>query len=584
MYLLGGTTGVMTNPIASGFSGGRNEYVRRTFSFTNRIDFDLGWMVTGLGFHTNISMDLFTSFSQSVTNSYSVYEPAWDASGKIISLQQYGSDVRSGSQNISNSYYERRFGMYGMFDYDRTFGDAHHLTGNLLLFGNRYNFQGNFQGFKNLNLGLRLNYAFRQKYIIDFSSAYANSIKIPEANRLAFSPSVGLGWVISSEDFMSSVSAIDYLKLRVSAGINKSDAGISGFYYWENVYYDGGQQYWHDGTYRNQITASSYGANPDLNWEKRKELNIGFEGIFFDRLLTVDANVFTSAYSDQITRPSSAYPSFYTAFLPYQNFDNNGYRGAELGLSLNRKIGDVSVVFGANMLYATSEVLKRDEIYANDYQYRLGKPVDAMFGLVANGFYADQNDIDNSPLAVFGTVKPGDIKYVDQNDDGAIDTNDEIQIGRSQTPFSYGLNLKLSYRNFTAFALGSGSIGADSYTNNNYYWVDGNDKYSEVILGRWSETNTTNATFPRLSSTGNSNNFRNSTFWMYKSDYFSLNRLQLSYDLPDAISRKAGMKKLSLFVDGSSLLTISKNKKYRELSIGAEPYYRSFSMGVKTVF
>jgi TonB-linked SusC/RagA family outer membrane protein len=584
MYLLGGTSSFLTNPIANGFSGGRNEDIRRNFSIDNRIDFDLQRFVKGLGFHTSISMDLFTSFSQSVSNQYSVYEPQWNEAGnQINSLVRRGNDVRSGTQGIGNSYYERRFGGYGMFDYDRIFG-SHQVTGNLLLFGNMYNFQGNFQGFKNVNLGMHLGYRYKQKYLFDFSSNYANSIKLPKETRRAFSPSLGISWVISKEDLLSSVSAIDFLKLRVSAGINNSDREIAGFYYWENVYFDGGQYYWFDGTHRNMITYSSYGGNPDLGWEKRMELNFGFEGVFFNKALVVDANIFTSQYSDQVTRPTSAYPSFYNNFLPYMNFDNDAYRGAEMGLTINRKIGNLRVELGANMLYAATEVLKKDEIYANDYQYRTGRPTDALFGLVADGFFRDYNDINSSPLQLFGTVKPGDIKYVDQNNDGNIDSNDEIQIGRYQSPFSYGLNLKVSYRNFTFLAMGYGSVGSDASRNGNYYWVDGDDKYSEVVLGRWTETNTATATFPRLSSTGNNNNFRNSTFWLYKNNYFKMNRMQVTYQMPAHISRMFGMKNLNVFADGSALFTISKVNIYRDLSVGAEPYYRTFSLGAKTIF
>ena len=585
MYLLGGTLSYLTNPIANGYSGGVNENIQRTFSFNNRIDFDLKQFVEGLAFHTNVSFDLYTRYDQAINNTYSVYEPVWNAAvDSIVSLEKYGIDTRSGSQNVGNSYYSRRFGFYGLLDYDRTFGGVHHITGSLLGYGNRYKVQGDFQGNKNVNLGLRMRYSFKNKYMVDFSSAYVNSVKLPDGNRSAISPSLGLAWVISSEEFMSAVSAIDHLKLRVSGGIMNSDAGINGFYYYDNVYTSSGSYSWYEGTWKNSGTISSYGGNSQLFFEKRKELNLGFEGILFDHMLSVDANLFTNVYSDQITRPQTKYPSFYTDYISYENFDNNAYRGAELGLSFNGSFGDLTFIIGANALYSNSEVLKRDEIYANEYQYRTGRPVDAIFGLVADGFFMDQTDIANHELQVFGTVKPGDIKYVDQNNDGIIDENDEVQIGRSQAPFAYGLNLKISYKNFTLFALGTGRMGADSYITGNYYWVDGNKKYSEYVLNRWTEQTKTTATFPRLSSLANTNNFRNSTFWLYRDNYFTLDRMQLTYDMPEAITQMLRMKRLSFYVDGSWLMTISKHKEIRELSVGSEPYYRSFSLGVKTVF
>ena len=585
IYLLGGTSDNLTNSFAEGYSGGENENIQRTFSFNNRIDFDMKQFVEGLAFHTNVSFDFYTRYDQAINNSYSVYSPVWNAAvDSITSLDQYGSDIRSGSQDVGNSYYQRRFGFYGMLDYDRTFGGVHQITGSLLGYGNKYKVQGDFQGSKNVNLGMRLGYNYKKNYMIDFSSAYVNSVKLPEGNRGAFSPSLGLAWVISSENFMSAISAIDYLKLRISGGTMNSDAGIGGFFYYDNVYARSGSYQWYEGTWSNAGTVSSYGGNKQLGFEKRNELNLGFEGIFFNHTLSMDANVFTSIYSDQITRPSTKYPSFYANYIPYENFDSNSYRGAELGLSYNRSFGDFAIVLGANALYTTSEVVKRDEIYSNQYQYRTGRPIDARFGLVADGFFMDQADIDSHEIQAFGTVKPGDIKYIDQNNDGIIDANDEVQIGRSQTPFSYGLNLKFSFKNFTLFAQGSGLMGADGYLNNNYYWVDGNDKYSEYVLNRWTEANKLTATFPRLSTLANTNNYRSSTFWLYKANYFTINRIQLTYEISEKVTGMLKMKHLSFYVDGSNLLTISKNKNIRDLSIGSEPYYRSFSLGVKTMF
>lgn len=585
MYLLGGNKANLTNPIANVYSGGENENVQRTFSFDNRIDFDLGQIIKGLAFHTNVSFDYYTTYDQTIKREYSVYDPIWKAGvDSIISLEKNGNDVNTGSQNIGNAAYMRRIGFYGMFDYDRTFGGTHHFSGSLIGYGNRYKIEGNLQGTRNVNLGLRVAYDYKNKFLVDFSSAYVSSAKLPEGNRTAFSPSLGLGWVIASDDVKTAASTVNYLKLRASAGRMHSDAGISGFYYYDNVYGGSGSYAWNDGGWSNTGTISINGGNNSLGFEYREELNVGLEGILFNHKLSFDANVFTSVYADQITRPTTMYPSFYTEFIPYQNFDSNAYKGAELGLSFNQPIGNLKVVLGANVLYATSEVLKKDEIYANDYQYRVGYPVDARFGLVADGFFRDQADIDNHDIQAFGAVKPGDIKYVDQNNDGIIDTDDEVMIGRSQAPLSFGLNLKLSYKNLTLFAHGNGRRGADGYTENNYYWVDGDDKYSVAILDRWTEATKETATMPRLSSLANKNNYRSSTFWLYKDDYFTLDRVQLSYEVPTKAAGILKMKNLNFYVNASNIFTVSNFKEYRELRVGAEPYSRSFSIGVKTMF
>lgn len=585
IYLLGGTSAFPTNPIATAYMGGQNERIQRTFSFNNRINFDLSRSVQGLSFQTNLSFDYFTLYDQFIENQYAVYEPVWsDTQDRIVDLRQYGEDVRSGTQNIGNAAYRRRIGFYGMLDYQRTFDEVHSVSGSLLAFMAHDKAQESLQGNKNANLGLRLNYGFQNKYLVDFSAAYVNSVKLPEGNRTALSPSLGVAWVISGEDFLKDASFLDYLKIRASAGLMNSDRGIDGFYYYDDRYGTSGSYAWYEGTRTNAATVPVNSGNPRLAFEKRKEVNVGFEGVLFKKQLYVDFNLFSSVYSDMITRPQTIYPSYFTQYIPYQNFDDNAYKGAELGLTFQRSVGDFHFAIGANALYTNSEVKKRDELYADAYRYRTGKPVDARFGLVADGFFNSQDEITNHAVQAFGQVKPGDIKYIDQNNDGVIDANDEVHIGRSQAPFSYGLNLKLSYKNFTLFARGYGRTGADGMLSDNYYWVDGDDKYSTYILNRWTESTKATATFPRLSSIANTNNYRSSTFWLYADDYFTINRVQLTYDIPLTLSNKLSIKQLSVFADASNLGTISKVRQIRELNIGSEPQYRTFTIGLNAWF
>src|SRR5690606_16254371 len=157
--------------------------------------------------------------------------------------------------------------------------------------------------------------------------AYVNSVKLAEGNRGGFSPSLGLGWVISAEDFMSSSANVDFLKLRVSAGILNSDLPIGGFFYYDNRYQTSGSYNWYEAGRSRSGVMSSWSSNPDLGYAKRKEINIGFEGYFFDRTIGLQANAFYDVYSDLITRPNTLYPGFYSDFIPYENFGQDEYRG-----------------------------------------------------------------------------------------------------------------------------------------------------------------------------------------------------------------------------------------------------------------
>jgi hypothetical protein len=131
--------------------------------------------------------------------------------------------------------------------------------------------------------------------------------------------------------------------------------------------------------------------------------------------------------------------------------------------------------------------------------------------------------------------------------------------------------------------MGSGSWGAIGFKNSSYYWVGGTTKYSDVVLGRWTESTANTATYPRLTTNSN-NNFRNSTYWMYKINRFDLNRVQFTYDFNDNIFKNSFMHRLSVYVQGDNLLVISKERKLMETNIGSAPQTRFFNLGVKTSF
>ncbi|MFW5835318.1 MAG: SusC/RagA family TonB-linked outer membrane protein [bacterium] len=584
-YLLGGTSVYRDTPFGDGYSGGVTERIERNFSFNNRVDFDMSQFTEGLSFHTNISFDYYMRYNQAILNQYSVYEPTWDPDEDIITgLNQHGVDARPGTQSVGGTFFRRRFGAYGQFSYDRTFDGVHHVTGSLIGYGSNFKQQGNYQGVKQAHVGFQLGYVFDKKYMVDFSSAYVNSVRLPEGNKGALSPSLGLAWMISSEDFMASADIVDYLKLRLSGGILNSDMPVGGFYRYEGQYGGSGWYNWYDGSRSRGGTSSNWLANPDLSFASRKEVNFGIEGLFFNQVLGFEANVFYDLYDDQVSRPNSIYPGFYSNFTPWENFGADEYRGAELGLSIDQSFGDFEVFVGVNALYVTSERTEVDEVWDNDYQYRQGHPRDASFGLEAIGFFRDEEDIANSPIQAYGDVVPGDIKYVDQNGDGIVDGNDEVYLRRWQAPLSGGLQLRLAYKNVSLFLLGEGRTGSETFKEGNYYWVDGNKKYSEVVLDSWTPETANTATYPRLSSETNSNNHRRSSFWLYNNDYLQIRRIQLSYDMPRSFTRSLLMNDVSIYADATNIFQFAENREIRDLNVGGEPYYGTFSIGLKARF
>ncbi len=584
-YLLGGTTNFLSNAIADSYSAGSFEAIYRKFSFNNRVNFDLAQVTPGLSAQTNVSFDYLTGYNQTVPNQYSVYTPTWsDTEDRIVSLTQHGQDTRPGTQVVGNAFFRRRFGFYGQLVYDRTFSDLHHFSGRIVGFGSQFKETGDFQGVKQAHLGFQAAYTFDRRYSIDFSGALVNSTKLAEGNRIGFSPTVGLAWIASSEDFLAGNSVIDYLKVRLSAGMLKSDQPIGGFFYYDSRYNTSGSYNWFEGGRSRSGVRSAMFGNVNLGFASRDELNLGIETRLLDNRFGFETNLFYSYYNKLVTRPTSEFPSFYNDFISYQNFEADRYTGADLNVTYDESFGDWRIGAGANLLLVTSERMIVAETYDYEYLNRKGLPKDATFGLEALGLFQSQAEIDNSPRQMFGTVRPGDIKYKDQNGDGFITANDEVYLRRYQAPVSGALQLRVGYKNLNFFLLGEARFGVKNFRESSYFWLDGNKKYSEMALKSWTPETAQTAEHPRLSSATNSNNHRRSTYWLYSDNYFQLRRMQVTYDFSPAFAGKLSMRNLRAFVNAGDLFQFAANKEIRKMRIQSEPAYHSFSVGVTADF
>ncbi len=582
-YLYGGNNENKTNPIADAYIGGRNSDISRVMQFSNSINVDMSRITKGLNFKSNLNFDFFNSFTQSISNSYSVYKPDW-VGDSIVTLIQYGVDSRPGTQSVNNPDFTRKLGLVLQLNYNRVFNDLHSVSSTLLGFTNYAKVSGNLHPDKYNHIGFQAGYNYNSKYYFDFSSSIVSSAKLPTTTKLAFSPTVSFSWLISNEEFLKNNVLINDLRLNISAGVLNSDLGLDGFYNYNEIYDISGGYTWADGAWTNSGISSLRGSNNQLGYEQKREVNIGMEIWLMNNSLSFDMNYFYSQISNMYSSLSNFYPVFYDDFMPVSNFGINAYSGLEFGVSYLKKIGKVNIDLGITGMFWDSKILKSNELYSEEYLYRKGKSVDNQFGLEAIGLFENDDDINNHAFQSYGSVKPGDIKYKDQNGDRVINNDDFVEIGRSTPPFSFGINFKLSYMNFTLFANGTGNFGSTSFMNNSYYRPDGDSKYSVYASKRWTPETKETAKYPRLSSLSNVNNSQTSTFWQYSADVFTLNRMQLNYELPINSMNSLGLKNLSVFINGSSLLSISKYKNIKELNIGVEPQYRYFSIGINSEF
>ena len=313
----------------------------------------------------------------------------------------------------------------------------------------------------------------------------------------------------------------------------------------------------------------------------------------WNHLLTANASFFTNVMDGGIIQSTTTYPNYFStyypsaSFLPYINYNKDKRTGMDFSLNLNKTLGKVDWSLGVSGTYYTTEATKRDENYADSYQNRTGRPLDAIWGLRSAGFYKDAADIANSPKSSFGTCKPGDIKYVDQNNDNVIDSKDEVYLGKGGwygNPFTLGINLTAKWKGLTFFALCTGGFGAKAMKNDSYWWVEGDGKYSEVVRGRWTEATKETATYPRLTTGSSDNNFRSSDFWLYSTDRFNLAKVQVTYDLPQKWFNNFFISGVSVYASGSNLLTIAGERKIMEMNIGDSPQYRFYNLGLTVSF
>ncbi len=597
-YFLGATQEDQSNAFADMYSAGYNTWTSRQFQFDAGVKFDLKSILKGLSFKTNFAVDYKTSYSTSLNDQYATFGVNWtqiDGYDVIGSLTQYGQDKHTGTLNASNSAEQQTIAWNGQFDYVNSWGD-HNLHATLVANGYQQTISGEYHRVSNANLGLQASYNFAHKYYVDLAANAVHSAKLPEGNRKAISPSVTLGWRLTSEDFMKDMDWLDDLRLTAGYTVLNQDLDIAEYFMYKDIFTATGTWWgWSDANNSIQTSDSQRGGNDELSFVKRKEFNVGLNGALLKNKLTFSVNYFNTTVDGLLAQPDYIYPSYMhtywpvSTFVPYINYGKNRRQGIDFAIAYNDKAGDFEWGVQAFGQTTTSKNLRVAENVEFEYQRSEGKATDALWGLECLGYYNSQEEIDNAEAkSSFGTVMPGDLKYKDQNGDGIIDSKDQVVIGRWGAKFSGGLNLTLKYRNFTLFAMLTGQFGGNAIKNDTYNWVYGERKYSDVVRGAWTEEKFKNGemiSYPRLTTQSPDNNFRTSDYWMYKTDRLDLARVQITYDFSKSLfGPKSIVKGLQIYANGNSLLTIAGERDQMERNVGSSPQTRSFTLGAKVEF
>ncbi|MFI3305801.1 MAG: SusC/RagA family TonB-linked outer membrane protein [Rikenellaceae bacterium] len=538
--------------------GGNTKTVTITGQLNVGLDFNLNKIVKGLTARGSMGFDNYFQGKESLTTNAPTYAQLWmsDANGNDeLTLLQRKTSTVTDQQKLSSTYTYRTTAWLGGFDYLRTFSDDHRLSANALTYYYIGQSTGTTQDTKVLNYALRANYAFKDRYIVEASGAIMGSNHFEGDNRYLPTFAVGAAWILSDETFLKESETIDFLKLKASGGLLGYDGSTSYFLY-ENTWSASTVRI--NSTLAPTLTTSTTVGNEDLKWEKSLEYNIGLEGLLLDRRLSFDFNYFNEYRYDIIVSMSSEYSDVYGTLVAQDNWGEVRNSGFDLGLTWRATAGDLTYSVGTNMLFAKNKLLQTNEVtYDDAYLNSVGYSTDALFGYEALGIFGRDVELAGAPTQTLGEYGVGDIAYNDLNGDGIIDTNDKRYLGNSEPRFNFGLEVNLNYKGFGLYVLGTAQIGAYKYLNNNYYWMDGEDKYSAVAWECYDPVTNPDGIYPMLTTQSANNNHQNSSFWLQNSSFFRLKNVEFSYTFGQERPICQWLKSAKIYVRANNLLTIS---------------------------
>ena len=456
----------------------------------------------------------------------------------------------------------------------------------------------------------RVNYNYADRYYVEASVRYDGSYLFGGMNRRwVVLPGASVAWRINKENWFNA-SWVNNLKLR--GGIGKTaTSGISSFQ-WMNTMALNQNAVVIGGASQSDITASVLG-NPNLTWAQCLNYNIGLDATLWNGLFGMELDAFYKYEYGKLSTVTGAYPpSAGGYYFSTANVNKVDYKGFDLTLSHYNTVGDFFYSMKVVWSYAYARWLKYagDSENAPEYQRLTGKQVGAQRGLVADGLFQTQEEIDNSATDPSRPAYPGYIRYVDLNGDGTISIQQDLAyVGRSTVPthtgsfnfyaswkgfdidllFSWGLGHDIAIQGIYSGTEGAanGSHGATSFSRP-FYQLGNAPEY--LVVNSWTPENP-DAEFPCLEITPRSlNNGYASTFWYRKGDYIRLKTAQIGYTFPKKWMGRIGVETLRIYLEGYNLLTFSALSKFNidpespSVQNGYYPQQRTMTLGVKLTF
>ena len=601
---LSGTAVYPNNPYGSVHELGWYSYKGRSLQTNLAVRERLDMITPGLYLEEAVSLYSYTLSTYSKTKNYARYH-----NGNTTTTDQTTTITASG------------YGSGGMQDwkqgrvtlgYDHSVG-IHSVRGALNFGVSAYKGDGYFSyKYNTANLNGYLRYILKSRYILEAAfSEFGNDAYAP-GHRWAFYPTVSGAWQISNEPFMKG-SAFDLLKIRASVGLSGfsdsnatsvlADYSSKGRYLFKDYY-----TYSYIGSFYTGATSGTWQSslvpmfvtNEDAHAEKSLKYNVGLDAIIGGFSMSVDA--FLDKRSDILTLDNSLL-GYYGKQYSFSNIGKMTNKGFEVEMAYAGGNGDFGYRVNGSVGYAHNTVDYMAEVTpANAFSAQTGRPYGTYIGLVADGFY-DINDFDDAgnlvaglPTPAFGAVQPGDVKYLDLDKNGVVDQNDVTKIGRSWVPeWSFAFGGRLAWKGFDLECLFQGLAGVSANLLDNWTqtvaFVDNGNAYP-LAKGAWAYyptegiDNRANATYPRLTTQGNSNNYRTSSLWIKDASFLKLRNIEVGYTFKS--DKAAGIKAFRCFVNGQNLLTISPIMREYNLDpenfSGLYPALKSVNAGISVTF
>jgi len=436
----------------------------------------------------------------------------------------------------------------------------------------------------------RVNYDYDGKYLFEFAFRSDGSSKFGPGNRWGFYPSVFAGWRIDKENFFKS-KLINQLKLRASVG-QMGNQAVDPYSYESAVRL--GQEYSFGGTLNPGAAILDY-TDISIRWEKTTMYNGGLDINLWDNRIGVTLDAYKRRTAD-ILRPVNIPAQVGNLGGPKKNIGVVDNTGIELTLQYRNNIGQFDYGFSGNVSYNKNKVvdLNGEIIYGSGGTItKEGVTMGSFYVLQADGIFQTEDEVARSAKQSVNT-KPGYIKFRDVNNDGIINGDDRVIVDASpQMPkLTYGFGLNFGYKGISLNASFQGISGVKVLPTANlaYPFNNGANATWEWATDAWTPGNT-NAKLPIVTtSTGSIDNFQRSTFWIRDNSYLRMKNIQLAYALPERWLSKVKISKVSLFVNGQNLWTISKYKDFdpeailNQTTLYFYPMLKTYSGGLNVTF